>query len=113
MNIPQTHTNYEALYGPVMQIVNAKEAEDVFEALVARRIKLDGMSDEDARKTELRNIGYYAGYYNLDVRRRVLVNFGAVHPFLEMREYDAAELIELGKQLAKDWLAKIGNMTHV
>lgn len=38
------------------------------------------MSEEEATKAALNNLGYFAGYYNSDTRDKISKVYGAVHP---------------------------------
>jgi len=39
-----------------------------------------GQDETEARRIQLVNIGYYAGYYDFGTRQRMQALFGAVHP---------------------------------
>lgn len=90
-------------YKPAMIIIDAKEAQRYFEKLVAHSM-LHGNSREEAEKIEKSNLGYFAGYYGDDVRKKVEQLFFCVHPIFGAASNDtptAAEAFELGKKLAE------------
>ena len=72
--------SFEELLGPAMKITDQAEADEYFDAMVARDIRL-GYSREQAEAMEKENIGYYAGYYDNKTRERVERLFNTKHPF--------------------------------
>jgi hypothetical protein len=73
--------NMGELYGPAMEITDAKEAAIYFEALVERQMRF-GHTREVAEQIERSNLGYYSGYSSFETRQRVENLFGGVHPLL-------------------------------
>lgn len=67
------------LYRPAMEIVDLNEAKEYFEALVKRQMKF-GKDRKEAEEIERGNIGYYAGYYDMETMERVKKLFFASHP---------------------------------
>ena len=67
-------------YGPAMSVKTREEAAAMFERLVAHNMS-QGHTREQAVNIEKQNLGYYAGYYDLETQRRVQELYGAVHPF--------------------------------
>lgn len=87
-------------YGPAMKMTDASEANDYFEALVEYAMRF-GRSREEAEKVERSNLGYYAGYYNLETRLRVERLFGCEHPFFGSAmdgQPTPGEAFEIGRQ---------------
>lgn len=90
-------------YGPAMEITDQSEADEYFEALVEHTM-LFGKIKEEAEKIERINLGYYAGYYNLETRLRVERLFGCEHPFFGPAadgQPTAEEALEMGRQLVE------------
>ena len=68
-------------YGQAMQIETGDDAKLYLEGCVAHSLRVNRLIlEEDARKQELDNIGYYAGYFDEETRKRVERLFGAIHP---------------------------------
>lgn len=68
-------------YGPAMAVTDQGEADAVFAALVAGHLAVrpqDGAAE--AGRVQRQNLGYYAGYYDHDTRRRVERLFRCCHP---------------------------------
>src|ERR1700733_13503060 len=70
---------------PAMEIQTQAEADAYFEKLVShnlrlRRWKKDDGGRKEAEEVERHNLGYYAGYYDSETRRRVELLFKCVHP---------------------------------
>lgn len=78
MVIPSNAT-YQQKYGPAMQLQSEAEAAEYFEACVTHCMR-HGHSREEAERIERMNLGYYAGYYDDDTRRRVERLFRCAHP---------------------------------
>ena len=71
--------SFGELLGPAMKITDQAEADEYFDAMVARDIRL-GYSREQAEAMEKENIGYYAGYCDNATRERVERLFNTKHP---------------------------------
>lgn len=70
-------------YGPAMEITDQAEADAYFEGLVTRHLEerpQDGRGE--AERVQRINLGYYAGYYSHETRRRVEKLFRCWHPLL-------------------------------
>ena len=67
-------------YEPAMEMKDEALAHAYFEALVERHMRVFGTSREEAERTEKANLGYYAGYYDNETRRRVERLFRCAHP---------------------------------
>lgn len=67
-------------YGPAMEITDEAEAQEYLGRLVAENMANSKNSLEKADHIERENLGYYAGYYNEETRRRVENLFGCAHP---------------------------------
>lgn len=78
------------------------EADKLIKGLIKRRVELAKVSEEEARKIELHNIGYYAGYYNQETRKRVEILFDAPHPILGSykEKLTSRQIFEIGAALA-------------
>jgi starvation-inducible outer membrane lipoprotein len=73
------------------KICEAKTPEDMqvlFEALLLEICADHGGSPDKHRKTQMRNVGYFAGYYDPTTMRRVNEWLGAVHPVFGVVTYD-------------------------
>ncbi len=66
-------------YGPAMQITDQAEADAWFERLVEHGMRT-GRSRETIENVERINLGYWAGYFGVETRRRVERLFGCAHP---------------------------------
>lgn len=66
-------------YEPAMSIERQRDADEYFERLVEHSIR-HGLSREEAESLERQNLGYFAGYYNTEVRARVERLFHCEHP---------------------------------
>lgn len=96
---------YGESLGPAMDITEQADADQYFEKLVqyyARTYTRTDMSKEEIARY---NLGYYAGYYSIEVMKRVEKLFLAPHPILGSAstiltpEQIIARGIELGKNL--------------
>lgn len=67
-------------YDPAMKIRSKKMAEEYLEGLVKRDMKYFNKTRKEALQMELRNIGYYSGYYNKSTMIRVQKLFSCEHP---------------------------------
>ena len=79
MKLPDKMTYREA-YSPAMEITEQAEADTYFEALVDRQARVFEVPHEQAKRVERSNLGYYAGYYSEETRRRVERLFRCQHP---------------------------------
>lgn len=70
---------YGDKYGPAMEIVDQQEADEYFDICVQHTMS-SGKTREEARQIEKSNLGYYAGYYDMETRRRVERLFRCAHP---------------------------------
>ena len=90
-------------YGPAMEITDAAEAQEYFEACVLHTMSF-GKSREEAEQVERSNLGYYAGYYSEETRQRCERLFSCAHPVFgsiaEHGQPSAEEALRLGEQLA-------------
>lgn len=68
-------------YGPAMEITDPEEAARYFDACVNHAMSFgEHSSRAAAERVERANLGYYAGYYSNDIRRRVEQVFSCAHP---------------------------------
>ena len=77
--LPERLTDGEK-YRPAMEITDHTEAAEYFEALVEHAMRTGKRDRAESERIERTNLGYYAGYYDPDVRARVAELYGAVHP---------------------------------
>lgn len=66
-------------YAPAMKITDQAEADIYFERCVEHAMRF-GEARELAESAERTNLGYYAGYYDSETRRRVESLFRCAHP---------------------------------
>lgn len=88
-----------------MIITDQAEADEYFEALVADNLAHNGSkSREEAEVMERSNLGYFAGYYDSETRRRVERLFKCAHPIFGSIEINgeptAEEAFRAGIELA-------------
>jgi hypothetical protein len=113
----ETLTTGETLE-PAMNITDQNDAIQYFTAYAQFMFQHYEPSDtyENAVKICKSNLGYYAGYYDSETRKRVEKLFSCVHPFFgsikDNGEPTAVQAFELGKNLAlkhqrKDKIIKI------
>jgi hypothetical protein len=67
-------------YRPAMTIEDQTEADAYFEQCVEHTMRFGKKSREEAESIERANLGYFAGYYSHDTRRRVERLFRCAHP---------------------------------
>ena len=67
-------------YDPAMKVKNKKEAKEYLEILIEHNMRVSGRNRKEAKQIELRNLGYYSGYYDQKTMNRVKKVFGAQHP---------------------------------
>ena len=102
--LPEKITYGEA-YGPAMEMTNQEEADEYFEILVLHLMKYHGKSRQEAEEIERENLGYYAGYYDNETRKRVEKLFRCSHPIfgpIEKGVPTAEEAFEMGQKYAKE-----------
>lgn len=85
-NKPHSELTFGDLLGPAMKIAEQEDADQYLENYIAhvqnfldRKPSSDGMT---STQIALHNIGYYCGYYDEEVRRRVYRLFKCEHPVL-------------------------------
>lgn len=88
-------------YNPAMKMTDEADALEYLEALIERSIRIWKQTPEEARKTQLSNIGYFAGYYGHETRQRVQALFGAVHPIFGETQPTPEEAFKAGYDLGK------------
>lgn len=87
-----------------MKISDQAEADRFFEELVKHSISF-GKTRAEAEAVERLNLGYYAGYYDIDTRLRVERLFLCAHPVFGKaanRTPTATEAISSGMALANN-----------
>lgn len=81
------------LYDPAISVTTEAEARDYLSQLVERRLRVDvGLSFDLARKCELTNIRYYAGYGSAETFNRIVKLYNIPSVILT-----DAELIQIAK----------------
>lgn len=91
--------------GPAMKITDPEEAKQYFEACVLHNMLISNHSREKAIEIEKTNLGYYAGYYDSEIRARVEKLFNCEHPIfgpISEGEPTAQEAFDTGKKLASN-----------
>ena len=91
-------------YGPAMNITDQAEADAYFAECVQDTMERFGKTREEAEELERGNLGYFAGYYSEETRRRVEGLFHCAHPFFgaiaEKGPPTLEEAFEAGRKLA-------------
>lgn len=92
---------------PAMEITDQEDADQYFADMVAytrRKIDEDPEIDSDPEEVCRTNLGYFAGYYSQEVRKRVEKLFGAVHPYLGSvnKENTSEEIISTGIKIGRE-----------
>lgn len=91
-------------YGPAMDIIDQDAADIYFDQLVNHAMEKHGLDRDAAQEQERRNLGYYAGYYSADTRRRVERLFACSHPiFSEVARNGPHTGIMASNEYAKGW----------
>lgn len=84
-----------------MKITDKKEAEKYYEDYVQWQMSL-GQNKSEAEKVVKANLGYFAGYYSDEVRKRVEKLFNCAHPIFGSLQDNgrptSVEALECGKQ---------------
>jgi hypothetical protein len=75
-----THATMGELYDPAMKITDQDEADAYFQGLVKWHVERWGKLPAEAETIVKSNLGYYAGYWDADTRRRVERLFKCEHP---------------------------------
>ena len=68
------------VYGPGMEITDPEEASEYFEAVVKHTMEVKPCFRSEAEEIVKSNLGYYAGYYSNETRKRVEKLFNCAHP---------------------------------
>lgn len=82
-----------------MTIETAEDAQKYLAELIAYNVRKSGRSEDEARKMELSNLGYFAGYYDGETMERVNRLFGTSHPVFGSATPSAEEAFKAGQQL--------------
>jgi len=101
---------YEDILGPAMEITSQEDADQYKEKYVAFiQDSIDSgkvsSTEDSAEEIANHNLGYYAGYYSSEVRRRVEKLFKCHHPIFGSIEENgvptAEEALRLGIEAGK------------
>lgn len=98
--LPETMTIGER-YNPAMEMTDTADAQAYLEALIEHDMRVWGQTEDEARRIQLSNLGYYTGYYDYETRQRVQALFGAVHPVFGMTQPTPEEALQAGIDRAK------------
>jgi hypothetical protein len=90
------------IYGPAMKITDPEDAQNYFNNIVHYMFFIDPTrTEEEHFQIQKSNLGYYAGYYDMETAARVQRLFQCVHPIFGNLNPTAEEAFELGKRWAK------------
>lgn len=98
------------VFDPVMRMTGQAEADSFLEEYAAYIAGCQGISVPEAKVIARSNIGYYAGYNDLETRQRVELLFGAPHPMLGSSfgpQPTPDDAFRMGQEMARD-----GGRTH-
>lgn len=91
-------------YGPAMEMTEQSDADAYFERLVEHTMRMRPCGRVLAESIERQNLGYYAGYYSDETRRKVEQLFHCAHPIFgkitEVGAPTAEEAMQAGMDLA-------------
>ena len=94
----------QEVYGPAMKIQSRVAADKYLSEIVAM-IESTGKDYCEAIEIAKANLGYYAGYYDAETRRRVECLFECAHPIFgaiaERGQPSQREAFEAGRRLGK------------
>ncbi len=91
---------YGETLGPAMGITDQGEASAYYNLLIGRSMR-GGTTREEAESIVKSNLGYFAGYCSNEVRSRVNLLFGAVHPVFGNNQPTAGEAFKKGLEMGK------------
>ncbi len=97
--LPEKITTGEK-YDPAMNILDQDKTDEYFELCVQHNMAR-GTSREEAESIERQNLGYYAGYYSDETRKRVEKLFHAQHPIFGSGTPTTEEALEAGRNFAE------------
>lgn len=97
-------------YEPAMKITEPDKAKEYFDALVRRNMRVSSHSYDEAVLIEQSNLGYFAGHYDNETRRRVEALFRCRHPVFgaiaKNKPPTPEEAFEMGKRYAMNLKAE-------
>ncbi len=92
-------------YEPCSKIMTKAEADEYFERLVERGMRISGKSREETEQIQRHNIGYYSGYFDPVTMARMQELFCCAHPVFGRVTTEGIpspeQAVEAGKKLAK------------
>lgn len=92
-------------YDPAMKLQTQAEADAYFELCVQHTLSFGRVDRVGAEKIERSNLGYYAGYYDNETRKRVERLFHCAHPVFgaiaEKGVPTPEEAFRMGQELAE------------
>lgn len=88
------------MYGPAMEITDEQEAEQYLQDCIDHMVEHHGQTEEEARRIQLINIGYYAGYYDSETMSRVNRLFKTQHPVFGSAVPTPEEALRAGQKMA-------------
>lgn len=74
------NATYGELYGPTASITTEAEAEAYMQDLIAYHSKRWNLHPEESEHILAQNIGYFAGYFDMETAKRVWKLFKTTHP---------------------------------
>lgn len=95
---------YGESLGPAMDITEQADADQYFHKLVDWHKRNFTRTDMTAEEIARYNLGYYSGYYIIEVRERVVKLFLAPHPILgsTATTLTQVQILKIGLDLAKN-----------
>lgn len=88
-------------YDPTTKITDQAEADEYFERLLERNMRVSGHSREEAEKVEKSNIGYYAGYCETATAERMFRLFRCAHPIFGTTRPTLEEAFKKGMEMGE------------
>lgn len=110
--IHRTMQQSEAFYRQgltlAMDAETEEEAKSIVKTITSAMVSLSELSGAQARNQFIGDVGYFAGYYGVEVRLKVERLFETKHPFLgrvvEKDEWTSEELYQVAKNLEENFV---------
>jgi hypothetical protein len=109
MRLPDKMTYGESL-GPAMQITEQDKANEYYEALMERHMRITDDSRKRAEQVIKSNLGYYAGYYSSDVIDRVQRFYNCSHPIFGKTQPTPEQAFKKGQEFGEKLRRKRNTM---
>lgn len=94
--------NINQKYSPITKITTKEKASEYLETLIQYNMKESNHTYEEAKKIEKENIGYWTGYENDEIAKRIMELFECEHPILGQNR-DPHFAFEKGKKLGEEF----------